>query len=146
VIAAPRVAEPFFRKGVMWRHGYTYSGHAAACAAALANLDIVERDHLVERAAALEGELVETLAPLADLAHVREVRAGTGALAAVALDAEVAPAASAMAQLRRDGVLTRVLADGALQISPPFVTTRADLEGLADAIAGLAEASVGAGT
>jgi hypothetical protein len=43
-------------------------------------------------------------------------------------------------------VLTRVLADGALQISPPFVTTRADLEGLADAIAGLAEASVGAGT
>jgi putrescine---pyruvate transaminase len=146
VIAAPRVAEPFFRKGVMWRHGYTYSGHAAACAAALANLDIVERDHLVERAAALEGELVETLAPLADLAHVREVRAGTGALAAVALDAEVVPAASAMAQLRRAGVLTRVLADGALQISPPFVTTRADLEGLADAIAGLAEASVGAGT
>jgi putrescine---pyruvate transaminase len=145
VIASPRVAEPFFRKGVMWRHGYTYSGHAAACAAALANLDIVEREHLVERAAALEGELVEALAPLADLAHVREVRAGTGALAAVALDAEVVPAASAMAQLRRAGVLTRVLADGALQISPPFVTTRADLEGLADAIAGVVEASVSAG-
>ena len=146
VIASPRVAEPFFRKGVMWRHGYTYSGHAAACAAALANLDIIEREKLVERAAALEGELVEALAPLADLAHVREVRAGTGVLAAVALDGDAVTAAKAMTRLRRDGVLSRVLADGALQISPPFVTTRADLEGLADAIAGLVEASVSAET
>jgi putrescine aminotransferase len=144
VIASPRVAEPFFRKGVMWRHGYTYSGHAAACAAALANLDIIEREKLVERAAALEGELVEALAPLADLAHVREVRAGTGVLAAVALDGDAVTAAKAMTRLRRDGVLSRVLADGALQISPPLVTTRADLEGLADAIAGLVEASVSA--
>jgi putrescine---pyruvate transaminase len=146
VIASPRVAEPFFRKGVMWRHGYTYSGHAAACAAALANLDIIEREKLVERAAALERDLVEALAPLAELAHVREVRAGTGALAAVALDGDVAPPASAMAQLRRAGVLSRVLADGALQISPPLVTTRADLEGLTDAIAGLVDQSVGAET
>src|SRR5207253_1660750 len=50
LVVAPHVAEPFFRPGVMWRHGYTYSGHATACAAALANLDIVEREGLVERA------------------------------------------------------------------------------------------------
>ena len=143
VIASPRVAEPFFRGGVMWRHGYTYSGHAAACAAAHANLDIIERERLVERAVELERELADALAPLADLEGVREVRAGTGVLAAVALEGDPA---SALAQLRRAGVLSRVLADGALQISPPFVTTRADLDRLSEAIAGVLEPVVGAHT
>lgn len=141
---APRVAERFFRKGVMRRHGYTYSGHAAACAAALANLDIIGREKLVDRAAALEGELVGALAPLAELAHVREVRTGADVLAAVALDGDAVSAATAMTQLRREGVLSRVLADGALQISPPFVTSRADLDGLARAIARRADARLGA--
>ena len=59
LIVSPRVAEPFFRPGVMWRHGYTYSGHAAACAAALANLDMIEREGLVEGANELERELAE---------------------------------------------------------------------------------------
>jgi adenosylmethionine-8-amino-7-oxononanoate aminotransferase len=143
VIASPRVAEPFFRGGVMWRHGYTYSGHAAACAAAHANLDIIERERLVERAVELEGELADALTPLADLEGVREVRAGTGVLAAVALEGDPA---RALAQLRRAGVLSRVLADGALQISPPFVTTRADLDRLSEAIAEVLEPVVGAQT
>ena len=38
-------------RGAIFRHGYTYSGHATACAAALANLDILERERLVERVA-----------------------------------------------------------------------------------------------
>ncbi|HEY6030632.1 MAG TPA: aminotransferase class III-fold pyridoxal phosphate-dependent enzyme, partial [Gaiellaceae bacterium] len=59
LVVSPRVAEPFFRGGVMWRHGYTYSGHATACAAALANLDVIEREGLVKRAAGLERELAE---------------------------------------------------------------------------------------
>jgi putrescine---pyruvate transaminase len=139
VIVSPRVAEPFFRRGTMWRHGYTYSGHAAACAAAVANLDVIERERLVERAAELEGELAEALAPLADLEGVREVRAGTGVLAAVALEGDAASAVSAMAKLRESGVLTRVLADGALQISPPFVTSRADLGDLAECISRVVE-------
>jgi putrescine aminotransferase len=33
-----------------WMHGYTYSGHAAACAVGLKNLEIIERDRLVENA------------------------------------------------------------------------------------------------
>lgn len=140
VIASPRVAEPFFRGGVMWRHGYTYSGHAGACAAAHANLDIVERERLVERAAELEGELADALTPLAGLEGVREVRAGTGALAAVAL---VGDPARVLTRLRQAGVLSRILADGALQISPPFVTSRADLDRLAEAIAGVLEPAAG---
>jgi len=141
VIASPRVAEPFFRPGVMWRHGYTYSGHAGACAAALANLDIIERERLVGGAADLERELVEALAPLSEHERVREVRAGTGVLAAVALEGDAALSARTLAELRSRGVLSRVLADGALQISPPFVTTRADLDTLAEAIADAVEAA-----
>ena len=49
IFVAPRVAEPFFdpAAGVWWRHGYTYGGHAAAAAAAMANLDIIERENLL---------------------------------------------------------------------------------------------------
>jgi adenosylmethionine-8-amino-7-oxononanoate aminotransferase len=142
LVVAPHVAELFFRQGVMWRHGYTYSGHATACAAALANLDIFEREGLVERAAELERELAEALGPLRDHELVSEVRSGVGVLAAVALvqDDPALPART-MAELRRRGVLTRLLAGGALQISPPLVSTRADFDALADAIAGAVAAA-----
>ncbi len=120
----------------MWRHGYTYSGHAAACAAALANLDVIEREGLVAGANERERELEGALAPLVDLARVREVRSGTGVLAAVALEADdPALPARTIAELRTRGVLSRLLADGALQISPPLVSTRADFDALAEAIA-----------
>ncbi len=136
LIVSPRVAEPFFKPGVMWRHGYTYSGHAAACAAGLANLDVMEREGLVDGANELERELADALAPLAEHSRVREVRAGTGVLAAVALAAgDATLPARTMAKLRRRGVLSRLLADGALQISPPLVSTRADFKALAEAIA-----------
>jgi adenosylmethionine-8-amino-7-oxononanoate aminotransferase len=144
LVVAPHLAEPFFRAGTMWRHGYTYSGHATACAAALANLDILEREGLVERAADLERELAAALAPLRDHALVSEVRAGVGVLAAVALvgDDPDLPART-MVDLRRRGVLTRLLAGGALQISPPLVATRADFDELAAAIAAAVEAAAG---
>ena len=70
----------------MWRHGYTYSGHATVAAVALANLDVIEREGLVARARELEDELAGALAPLAGHALVSEVRAGTGVLAAVQID------------------------------------------------------------
>ena len=82
VIAAPWVAEPFWQPGAgLWRHGYL--GHATAAAAALANLDVMEREELPKRALELERDLASRLAPLADHPLVGEVRAGTGALAAV---------------------------------------------------------------
>lgn len=48
VMVADRVAEVVFQGGEFY-HGYTYSGHPAACAAALANLEIMRREKLVER-------------------------------------------------------------------------------------------------
>ena len=72
VVAAPWIAEPFWAEGAgVWRHGYTYSGHAAASAAALANLDIMEREGLCERALDLETDLTTALAPLSEHALVR---------------------------------------------------------------------------
>jgi putrescine---pyruvate transaminase len=122
VVAAPRVAEPFWAPGTatVWRHGYTYSGHAVAAAAGLVATDIIERERLAERALHLEMLLAETLVPLSHLPAVGQVRAGTGVLAAVQLvdGSFVAPAVAA---LRERGVLTRGLWGGALQISPPLV-------------------------
>ena len=61
VIAAPRVAEPFWSEGTtnMFRHGFTYAGHATACAVGLANLDVIEREGLVQRVRDLEPKLTE---------------------------------------------------------------------------------------
>jgi putrescine---pyruvate transaminase len=135
VFAAPRVHEPFFRPdaGVWWRHGYTYSGHATAAAVALANLDIIEREGLLDEAARLESTLADALAPLASHDDVVEVRSGTGALAAVQLSD--GPAAMALAKkLRSFGVATRAVGTGGIQISPAFVMTDEQVAELADAI------------
>ena len=79
VVAAPWIAEPFWAEGAgVWRHGYTYSGHAAASAAALANLDIMEREGLCERALDLETDLTTALAPLSEHALVMRSGAGPG--------------------------------------------------------------------
>ncbi|WP_322990051.1 aspartate aminotransferase family protein [Hoeflea sp.] len=49
VIVSDRVAEVLHEKGGEFYHGYTYSGHPAACAAAIANLTIMKREKLVDR-------------------------------------------------------------------------------------------------
>ncbi|HEU4997746.1 MAG TPA: aminotransferase class III-fold pyridoxal phosphate-dependent enzyme [Lapillicoccus sp.] len=135
VLVAPRVWEPFFgpEPGVWLRHGYTYSGHAAASAVALANLDVIEREGLLDEALRLESTLAKALAPLADLEPVVEVRSGTGALAAVQL-ADPPTAMAAAKRLRSFGVATRAVGAGGIQVSPPFVMTDDQVSELADAM------------
>jgi len=142
VIASARVAEPFWRPGSaeVFRHGYTYAGHPAACAVAAANLDLIEREQLVARVAALEPVLAATLAPLAGHDLVGEVRAGTGLLAAVEIaeDARTADPGLAprlVSEIRDRGVITRLLRGVALQISPPFVITEAEIAKIAEVFA-----------
>ena len=140
VIAAPNVWEPFFADGAgMWRHGYTYSGHAAVAAAASVNLDIIEKEGLLSRAVDLEGQLAEALGPLASHELVSEVRAGVGVLAAVQLDpAAIAADAGLLRRVvpacRKNGIMTRTLASGAIQISPPLVLTDDEVEELAEGV------------
>jgi putrescine aminotransferase len=140
VIVGPRVREPFWTPGAgLWRHGYTYSGHATATAAAHANLDLLERESLPERARELESELAGALEPLGGHVLVSEVRAGLGVLAAVQLSpdalAEDATVADRVVRAAREhGVLTRPLAGGSLQISPALTI---DDGGLAELVEGL---------
>jgi adenosylmethionine-8-amino-7-oxononanoate aminotransferase len=139
VIAAPWVAEPFWAEGAgPWRHGYTYSGHAAVAAAALANVAILEREALAERALKLERPLVDALLPIAEHPLVEEVRGGVGLLAAINLRQDVVaddpglPARLGMA-CREAGVLVRPLVGGAIAVSPPLVIDEDDIGTIARA-------------
>ena len=134
VVASGRIAEPFWKPGgtELLRHGYTYSGHATACAVALANLDVLESERLLERVRELEPALEAALRPLERHDRVREVRT-IGLLGAVELDAEIADRVAAETLER--GVITRALRGVALQISPPFVITEQQLGTLAAVIA-----------
>ena len=140
VIVSGAVRAPFWEEtAAPFLQGGTYSGHPAACVAGLVNLDILEREALVERVAALEPVLRDLLDPLREIEGVADVRS-VGLAAAVELDAAflaerpTAPAEAMMAARRR-GVLTRALRGVALQISPPFIVTEDEL---AQMVAGVA--------
>lgn len=138
VVVSDPVATPFWEgEGTVFRHGPTYSGHPSCCAAALANIELLEADGLVERALHLEGRLAEALAPLAELDAVAEVRSGTGLLAAVqlapaVLDRGVTPIAVAQ-KLRRQGLLLRPL-ERELTISPPLTIAEDQIDFIASAL------------
>jgi putrescine---pyruvate transaminase len=135
VIASERIAEPFWAEGTehVFRHGYTYSGHSTACAVALANIDVLERERLVERVRDLEPVLESALRPLEPHPLVAEVRAGLGLLAAVEL-ADGSKLNQVVDEARARGVLLRGLRGVALQISPPYVITEDEIATLARVI------------
>lgn len=134
VIASSRIAEPFFTTpGLIFRHGYTYSGHSTACVAGLKVMEIIERDGLILRAKELESELYDALLPLEELEVVDHVRRGVGALAAIQLkvgDDETLPARAATA-CREAGVLSRAVGGGGLQVSPPLIMTSDQVDEMA---------------
>jgi putrescine---pyruvate transaminase len=134
VMVGSGIAEPFWRTagGPMFRHGATYAGHPTCCAAALANLAILEREGLVARGRELEGELVDALAPLAEHAACGEIRGGLGLAAAVDLSPELltsVPGAMGIysTAIRAAGVLLRSQATG-VAIGPPLIVERAHLD------------------
>jgi putrescine aminotransferase len=112
-----------------------------ACVAGLVNLDIVEREQLVKRAAALEPVLRALLEPLREAEGIADV-GSTGLAAAVELEASLpAVPMNAVLAARRHGVLTRALRGVALQISPPLVVTEEELDKIAAGVmAGVREA------
>ena len=137
VICGPRVQEPFWRdRGSMFRHGYTYSGHAAACAVGLANLEIIEREHLLDRVHALEPILSSEMQRLADHPLIKEVRC-IGLAAAFELSAEARVADpkitdKLLAEVRRQGILTRSMLGHSIQISPPLVISEEEIHSMLD--------------
>ncbi|HKZ21508.1 MAG TPA: aminotransferase class III-fold pyridoxal phosphate-dependent enzyme [Acidimicrobiia bacterium] len=132
LIASHRVSEPFFTQpGVMWRHGYTYSGHATVCAAALEVLRIYEEEPIFSRALELENELQKGLSSLVGQGPAVGLRAGTGAMAALQLDPSDATLSGRVAvATRRKGVIVRSVVGNGLQISPPLIMTPSQVDEL----------------
>lgn len=124
-------------------HGYTYSAHPLAAAAALTNLAIIDREHLVERAASQGRYLQERLRD-SFMGHplVGEVR-GQGLIAAVEFVADRDPlarfdpaqrvAARVTRASRERGVITRALAQAdTIAFSPPFIVTESEIDAMVE--------------
>jgi putrescine---pyruvate transaminase len=123
----------------MLRHGPTYAGHPACCAAANAALDIYESERLIPRGRILERPLAKALEPLAGHPLVGGVRAGLGALAGIDLSAAALARdpwlpARLQRQCRDAGVLVRPLGAG-IAVSPPLIVADDEIAVLADGIA-----------
>ena len=134
VVIGPRVRAAFWEGdgAELFRHGYTYGGHPAACAAGLANLAIIEREDLLGRVRALEPVLDETFREQFE-GHplVREVRA-IGLAASVQLTDSLLRALPQLPSVidgyaLSHGLITRPLRNVAMQVSPPFVSTEAEI-------------------
>lgn len=138
VLVSDRIREVIYSQPpeVKWMHAFTYSAHATCCAVAMANLDIIEREGLVERAARLGERLQTRLGALREHRAVQEVR-GLGMMAGV----ELKPggvrggAPAVIAELRRRGVFTRLRGE-TLCVAPPLVIQEAELDELCDLVVG----------
>lgn len=140
VLFSRRIAAPFWDadRSAILRHGYTYSGHATACAAAIANLDILEREGLVERVAEMASVFAATVGELEGHDGVEEVRT-VGLLAAVQLSAAAQEdptfGARVIEGCRERGVITRLIGGGSIQLSPPYIVRERELAWGRDVIA-----------
>src|SRR4051794_17047271 len=74
VIASDRIAEPFLSAPNAFLHGITFGGHPVAAAVALANIDVLEREGLLENVRANEGAFRDMLESLRDIPIVGDVR------------------------------------------------------------------------
>ena len=106
-------------------HGYTYSGHPLASAAAMATLDVYEDERLFERSRKLAPAFEDALHALADKPHVKDIR-NIGLAGAVELEPRAgepgARASAAFADAYERGVLVRTTAD-VIAIAPPLIAT-----------------------
>jgi adenosylmethionine-8-amino-7-oxononanoate aminotransferase len=118
-------------EGTAFRHGFTYNGHPVGSAVALANLDVIEREGLVQRAHDVGSRMLERLRPAEELDAVAEVR-GIGLMLGVELegDRDAAPvAAGALAQ----GVVVRASGQK-IVMSPPLVIEEAQSDRIVDVL------------
>jgi len=115
-------------------HGYTYSGHPVACAAALAALDVFVDDDMVGRSKALSPVFEEALHSLRGIKHVTDIRniGMAGALQFEPRDGDpmVRPYEIGI-RCWEQGLYVRWGGD-TLQFAPPFTATTQDLEQMSD--------------
>ena len=141
VMVGEKVAAGLFDAGGEFAHGYTYSGHPVACAVALENIAIMERENLIEKARTETGPYLQArLRELADHPLVGEVR-GVGLIAAIELVKDKATRAHfdnlGEVGLRcrehcfQNGLVMRSVRDS-MVISPPLIFTKDHVDELVE--------------
>jgi len=130
VVVSGEVAGILESEAAMLRTGYTYSGHPAACAAAVANLEVMGAEDLLPRATKLGAQLRDGLEALREDGLVSDVR-GTGAVYAAELGRDAVPVRDRLLEL---GVIVRPIGT-ALAFCPPLVMTDEELGRMLDAVA-----------
>jgi adenosylmethionine-8-amino-7-oxononanoate aminotransferase len=142
VITSDRVAEPFLHGSETFVHGFTFGGHPMACATAMANIDVLEREGLCQHVLDREGDFRAMLDSLRDLPIVGDVR-GAGYFHAIELvkdkdtkqtfsheEAEVLLRGFLSGELYRRGLICRTddRGDPIVQLSPPLIADRDQFE------------------
>jgi putrescine aminotransferase len=137
VMVGERVARVLIEQGGEFEHGYTYSGHPVACAVALANLDLIEQQALVQRVHDDTGPyLADRLAGLMDHPMVGEVQS-CGLMAAIqfcrnvplreAFAPELAIGMVCRQHCFDSGLVMRAVGDRMI-VAPPLIVTRAQVD------------------
>jgi len=137
VMVGERVARVLIEQGGEFNHGYTYSGHPVACAVALANIRLLQREHIVETVHDDTGPyLAEQFATLLDHPLVGEVQT-CGLMGAVQLVKDKSTSALFDAALEvgmvcrghcfGNGLIMRAVGDRMI-VAPPLVITRAQID------------------
>jgi adenosylmethionine-8-amino-7-oxononanoate aminotransferase len=137
-----------------WMHAYTYSGHPTCCAVGLRNLEIMERERLWERAAAMGDRLHAGLeAALGDHPHVGDIRGGKGLLAAIELvedraskkpfPADKKVGLRVLQEMTKRGVVTRNRLEH-IFFAPPLVITEEQVDRLVSVTRDAVKAVTGA--
>ena len=125
--------------GIELFHGYTYSGHPIACAAALATLDVYRQEGLFERAATLEKYWEDASHALRGLPHVIDVR-NIGLVSGIELEPRPgqlgARAFDAFTQCFAEGVLIRVTGD-VIALSPPLIIEERQIDEIFETLSGV---------
>lgn len=141
VVASHEIYDAFMQQdlpehAVEFTHGYTYSAHPVACAAALATLDVLEKKNLIHQSAALAPSFEKLLHELKGAPNILDIR-NCGLIGAVQLaprdgDATIRGFEIGM-QLWKAGFYVRFGGD-TLQFGPMFNSTEAELQRLMNAV------------
>ena len=135
-IVNERIHQNFIGGGnIEFMHGYTYSGHPAACAAGLTVVEILEKEDIISNANSVGRHLQTRMLELADNKVVKEVR-GEGMLAAIEFDLEyqIDAVAQVVAGMQNNGVLVRAQEDH-VGIYPPLTFIEEDVDKVVDGLA-----------
>jgi putrescine aminotransferase len=118
---------------LLLRHGHTYGGHPTTCAAAVANLALIERDGLIDRALEVGDRLRSALEAVIDGEHITSLR-GAGAMWAVGLGPK-ANGVEVRDEMMAREVIARPIGADAMAFCPPLVIEDADVDQCASALA-----------